>query len=415
MGFWKTPFEKDPPPVPRRASSPVPASPPESANDAATSADILELSRIGTPDGPPLDDALLLFARLRRSPHEARAIEELVILSASRTLPEPLALAAASALVDRGESATALRLLSSATSPHALLLLADLHAEKGSLPVAVALVERVLLRDFDCPGARERHERWRAFLGLVHAAERDEANAPTLVTSEPETPYVLLREVGRGGAATVYEAEDREIGRRLALKMYHDGVRDRAQLEHEAKSAVLLAGPGVVRVLDVDPHHGWISLEWAPLGSLRDQMRARRRETLFPIERWALPLATTLARIHAAGWVHMDVKPANVLLATRARPLLADFGTARRIGEPSVPGSMGYVSPERLAGRPCDPRDDVYGFGRVVEDALQFCGDESSELTARLRSLASACVAPEEERLEGAAQIVTLLRTEGTR
>ncbi len=73
--------------------------------------------------------------------------------------------------------------------------------------------------------------------------------------------------------------------------------------------------------------------------------------------------------MHAAGWVHHDVKPANVLFRTPGEPLLSDFGTARRRGEPSPPGSLGFVSPERLAGRASEPRDDVYGFGRILEEA----------------------------------------------
>ena len=62
----------------------------------------------------------------------------------------------------------------------------------------------------------------------------------------------------------------------------------------------------------------------------------------------------TLARVHAGGWVHHDVKPANVLLADLDTPVLTDFGIARKVGEPSPAGSLGYVSPERLAGRASD-------------------------------------------------------------
>src|SRR5439155_17105243 len=103
----------------------------------------------------------------------------------------------------------------------------------------------------------------------------------------------------------------------------------------------------------------------------RQRLRSRdAREVVLPIERWALPLAAALARVLAARWVHHDVKPANVLFAAADRPLLADFGSARLAGEPSPPGSLGYVSPERLAGRASDPRDDVFGFGRLLEDVL---------------------------------------------
>ncbi len=403
MSWWKKLFDDNTTVKPLAHAAPAP--PP-----AAVPPDIARLAALGTPDGPSVDEALALLARLRRTPNEARALNELVNLSAGASLPEPLAIAAAAALIDRGEAPSALRLLKGASSPDALLLSADLRAELGELPAALALIERVLLRELDHPGARDRHRRWRTLLGLGAEAARSDASAPTMVTSEPDAPYVLLREVGRGGAGAVYEAEDRELGRKLALKVYHEPERNRAQLEHEAKVAVLLAGRGVLRVFDVDPAHGWISLEWAPHGSVRDRLRAHDLAPLLPIERWALPLAVTLARIHAAGWVHLDVKPANVLLSAAEAPLLADFGTARKTGEPASPGSLGYVSPERLAGRVCEPRDDVYGFGRLLEDVLQQAPSDERHL--RWRALASACVAPDGERLADAQQIVTRIQTE---
>ncbi len=215
------------------------------------------------------------------------------------------------------------------------------------------------------------------------------AEQNTVVAAEPDSPYQLLREVARGGAGAVYEAEDRELGRRLALKVYHEPTRDRDQLLHEVRTAVALAGPGVVRVFDLDPDHGWIALEWAPLGAIRERIRARDDKSLRPIERWLLPLARALARVHDGGLVHLDVKPANVLLVAPDAPALADFGIARRAGEPSPPGSMGYLSPERLAKRPADFRDDVYAFGRVLEDVLDAVG--RPEDRTRFTPLARLC------------------------
>jgi serine/threonine-protein kinase len=114
--------------------------------------------------------------------------------------------------------------------------------------------------------------------------------------------------------------------------------------------------------------------------------------------------------VHAAGWVHHDVKPANVLLAAPDRPLLADFGTARRAGEPSPPGSLGYVSPERLSGRASDPRDDVFGFGRILEDALAALA--GTDLPPAWRELAIACSGPDAGRPNDARALLTRLRVE---
>jgi serine/threonine-protein kinase len=378
-----------------------------------------QLACYGRPDGPSLDEALQLFADVRAQPEEGRAIAQLLALEASAPLPEPLLVAVASALADRGEGATAAQVLARAASTAALMLRADLLAAAGDLAVALSLVERVLLRDIDRLGARERHARWRLALGVAEAPKPPDT-AATLLTSEPESPFRLIREVGRGGAGTVYEAEDRELGRRVALKVYHRPDRDRAQLLHEARVAVALAGPGIVRVFDVDPDHGWIAMEWARHGTLRSWLRERSPavQPMKPIESWVHSLARCLARVHASGWVHHDVKPANILLARSTDggetpgvvPLLTDFGTARRIGEPSPPGSLGYVSPERLAGRPSSPRDDVYGFGRVLEEALgEGALGEGGEGARPWRTLALMCTGPDEGRPDSGATLVSYL------
>jgi serine/threonine-protein kinase len=200
----------------------------------------------------------------------------------------------------------------------------------------------------------------------------------------------------------VFEARDRELGRTVALKVYHQPERDRAQLLSEARVAAALAGPGVVRVFDVDPADGWLAIEWASLGALRDLLRPLpepgARVSLEALATWVPKLAAALARVHEQGWVHHDVKPANILMSTdddgRPTPWLADFGSARRMGEPSPPGSLGYVSPERIAGRASDPRDDVYGFGRVLEDVLGRVGPHDEAW----RRLAVACVGPDDQR-----------------
>ncbi len=381
-------------------------------------AEVERLALLGERNGPTAEEARVTLQRMRSSPWEARAIEMLLTRAQLAPLAEPLAVLVASTLVDRGEAARAIPLLAHAVTSPALLLAADLVADQGDVPRAIAVVERVLLRDLDYPGARERHLRWRALLGYeAHAAKAD-AGTTRVVPKATDAPFLLLREVARGGAGAVYEAEDRELTRRVAVKVYYDPERDRPQLTHEARVAVAVAGPGIVRVLDVDPDHGWLALEWAPLGALRDAIRARDPARLLPLERWLLPLAASLARVHAAGWVHNDVKPANVLLRAVEVPILTDFGIARRAGEPAPAGSLGYVSPERLAGRASHPRDDVYGFGRILEDALDAIDAAPAlaehAVVARLRPLAAACVGPDEGRPDGGRALVTRLKVEAT-
>jgi eukaryotic-like serine/threonine-protein kinase len=369
---------------------------------------IEELVRVGAPDGLSCDEAVARFARLRSTPDEGRAIRRLLAKDAIAPLPEPLLLAVASALVDRGEEAMASAALARASSLPGLILRADLLERRGDLAGAMALVERVLLRDIDWVGARERHARWRDAQGRgPPRSERGPiaASAATWLSS----PFQVLREVARGGAGVVYEAEDRDLGRRLALKVYHRPDRDRAQLLHEARVAVALAGEGVVRVFDADPDRGWIALEWAPLGALRGHLLRADASAIGGVFPWAAPLARALARVHAAGWVHQDVKPDNILLRAPGAPLLSDFGSARRRGAPSSPGSLGYVSPERVAGRPSDPRDDVYAFGRVLEDALDAGAEGDAHVETGWREVASACSGPDDLRPRDGAELVLLL------
>lgn len=404
MGFWDL-FKKKAPPAAEPSQVPPPAAPAPTAEPVPK--ELERLLRVGLPGGPTDAEALAAFAALRGTPDEAGAVDELSRTVQIRPLPEPLLVELGATLVDRGELEGARRVLAPATSPPALVLLADLAERRGDLPGAIALIERVLLRDLDHPGARERHRRWRTQLGL-DLEQKPIAAGATVVAREPDAPFDLLREVGRGGAAAVYQAVDRQLGRHVALKVYHQPERDRDQLAHEARVAVSLEGAGIVRVLDVDPAHGWIALEWAPAGALREQIRARDLGGLLPVERWALPLANALARVHAAGWVHHDVKPANVLLSRTGAAILTDFGSARRIGEASPPGSLGYVSPERMKGRASDPKDDVYGFGRILEDVLQAVGGQGA--TERFRAFAASCAGPDDGRPADGAALVRRFR-----
>ncbi|HEY4016663.1 MAG TPA: protein kinase [Polyangiaceae bacterium] len=363
--------------------------------------DARELDRLtsfGSPGGATTEEVLRAFAYLRTTPHEHRAVDWLIARNARTPLPDALLVALASALLDRGDAAGAERVIAPCTSSAALVLRSDLSALAGDIETASALVERVLARDVDSPGARERYARLRGRLGRTDPKPlaREAPIAPRTV----DAPFELVREVGRGAAGAVFEAKDRALGRTVALKVYHRPDRDGSQLLHEARVASAIAGPGVIRVFDVHPRHGWLAMEWAALGALGALLHRGERATP-PVDVWAPPLARALVRVHEAGWVHHDVKPANVLLRSAGDPILGDFGVARRPGEPASPGSRGYVSPERQAGSASDVRDDVYGFGRILEDAL--AASASREEAEPWRALARACTGPADGRPLGAA------------
>jgi serine/threonine-protein kinase len=372
---------------------------------------IQRLARIGMPDGPTVDEAIATLRQVRGTVLEATAVMWALRGASSRPIPEPIKVACADILASRGDEGGALRVLTGVSSTPGLILASDLYASSGQLARAVGTIERVLARDLDAPGARERHQRWSVALGYGQKPVRRLDEATVVAPQAASGPFRLLREVARGGAGAVYEAEDEVLGRRVAFKVYHGRGKDRQVLEREARMAVKLAGPGVLRVLDADPGEGWVALEWVPRGSVRDMLRTGDLATLAPIGRWARPFARALARVHAEGVVHADVKPANLLLRQPDDPVLGDFGIARAVGAPNEGGgSAGYLSPERLGGRPTDPRDDVYGFGRVLEDVLHrleeaHAGDDMDAF----RALAHRCLGPDDARPANGAELVRAL------
>ncbi|WP_437595268.1 serine/threonine-protein kinase [Sorangium sp. So ce590] len=382
--------------------------------------DIARLRSSGTRDAPSTDEVIAILRRARGTLREAEAVAHLVAAMAERVLPDPIRVACADLLAARGDELGALSVLEGAasrergggsraqpvSSTEGLVLAADLYASLGQLPRAVGAIERVLAREIDAPGARERHHRWRAALGAERPAAARVEDVTVVAPSAGKTPFRLLREVARGGAGVVYEAEDEVLGRRIGFKVYHGRGGDRSHLAREVRLAAALAGPGVVRVFDADPDEGWIALEWIARGSVRDALRAGDAAALAPVARWARPLARALARIHERGYVHADVKPANVLLRSLAEPVLSDFGLARPRGAPSAGGSPGYVSPERLAGRPSDPRDDIYGYGRVLEDVLVRLEPLGGEGLAPWKELSLRCLGPDDERPQDGAALV---------
>jgi len=355
--------------------------------------------------------AELLRARGTRS--ERALLDAVVEARQEGRAPAPLLIAAAQIFAQRGQPDRALALIDDLRDHAALLLAADLRAERGELAHALTLIERILVRDIDYAGARERHRRWRERL----AGPRVETGAPEqptlLIADAPQTGLRIVAEAGRGGAATVYEAVDELLGRRVALKLYHRRVSERAKLEREARIAVSLAGPGVVRVFDADPERGFIVMEWVAGGALKDRIRRADASLLLPLERWFLPLVAAVARVHASGIVHADLKPANVLFRAPEQPIVSDFGAAHRIGETSTGGSLGYMSPERLLERPLAFGDDVYALGRILEDALGSALDGTSLDAAgrrRWEGIARAALAPAGERPGNAAALLDLTR-----
>jgi eukaryotic-like serine/threonine-protein kinase len=393
-------------------------------DDAAKRRDtqLLRLRRVGRRGGYEVADAIAVLRGHEGRPEQSDDLHALVEgLEAPGVAGLPLdalRVACATLLDDRGRRADALRLVAGGRSVAAMMMAAELHAAEGDLPKAVSMVERVLARAIDTPGARERHERWSGQLGR-RKVELDDGGATTVAPTMDKTTFRLTREVARGGSGAVYEAEDELLGRRLAYKVYHRAqddqaaARRRAGIEREARLAIRLAGPGVLRIYDADASNGWLAMEWLPGGSLRDLLKQGRIDELLPLDRWLPKLLSAVARVHDEGLVHSDLKPANILFRGQHEPVLSDFGACQLAGEQALAGTPGYMSPERIDDDHLDSRDDVYALGRIIEDVLgardDAEGDDAHEADARRwAAVGLACLASGESRPAHARAVLEL-------
>lgn len=334
--------------------------------------------------------ALAALQRAAGTTLEHQALAACLTAHGRRRAPSELLCVAAELFTRRGDAEAALRLLDGLEEPRGWLLEADLRAERGQHAAALALVERALAYSIDAPGALDRVRRWRPQKSVAPGA-----NQPTLLAaSAPHPSLRITSEAGRGGAATVYQAEDTALGRTVALKVYHRPERAREHLLREARMAVRFSGNGVVRVFDVAPDSGWLAMEWAARGSLRQCLEREPRE-LPPLEATLHALVATLARIHGAGYVHADIKPGNILFRADSAVLLSDFGLSVPLGAPHLGQSAGYAPPERLQGGAAAAADDVYAVGQVLGEMLDAGASASNPSAAAWRELAALLTSPE--------------------
>ncbi|HEY6039446.1 MAG TPA: serine/threonine-protein kinase, partial [Kofleriaceae bacterium] len=187
----------------------------------------------------------------------------------------------------------------------------------------------------------------------------------------------MLGHLGSGGMGVVLSAYDPVLDRRVALKLVRPSARSattsaRALLRREAQAMARLSHPNVVAVHDVGEVGGqqFIAMEFVDGQTLRDWLRERHdwREVV----RMFRAVGAGLAAAHAAGLVHRDFKPENVLIGRDGRPRVVDFGLVVETGEPggAGAGTPGYMSPEQLVGDPNDARGDQFSFCVALYEAL---------------------------------------------
>ncbi|WGL51090.1 serine/threonine-protein kinase [Nocardioides sp. BP30] len=192
--------------------------------------------------------------------------------------------------------------------------------------------------------------------------------------------YALGRELGRGGMGAVWLGTDEVLGRPVALKRLAPAHSpSRARAEREARLAARLSHPHVVAVYDLvtEAEDQWLVMEYVEGSTLAAHVTAEgplSPDAAAPLLR---QIADALAAAHAAGIVHRDVKPSNILLDAVGEAKLTDFGIARSDDLDAtltqtgfLTGSPAYLAPEVAAGAPAGPASDVWSLGATAFHAL---------------------------------------------
>ena len=212
--------------------------------------------------------------------------------------------------------------------------------------------------------------------------------------------YVLGEVLGEGSSGTIYRARQPGVGREVAIKVIRADLANSARFverfEAEAQLIARLEHPHIVPLYDFwrEPGGAYLVLRLLRGGNAEQSLRSEGRWTLQRATQLVDEIGGALTAAHAAGVVHRDVKPANVLFDERGRSYLADFGIATSLNQLRLvhtqglpegsPSAMDYASPEQLVGEPSTPQSDLYSFASTIR-ALLGDGDIPAELDSLLR------------------------------
>jgi serine/threonine-protein kinase len=195
--------------------------------------------------------------------------------------------------------------------------------------------------------------------------------------------YVEVEPIGAGGMGEIFRARDEELGRRVAVKILSEPYAAdnalRRRFKREALAAARVSGdPNIVTIFDVGEHRRrpFIVMEYLGGGSLEDRARKRVPCPAGQVLEWLEDAASALDAAHAAGIVHRDVKPGNLLLDNHGHVHVADFGIASAAGLDSftktgtILGTAGYLAPEQARGERATPATDLYALAVVAFELL---------------------------------------------
>ena len=210
-------------------------------------------------------------------------------------------------------------------------------------------------------------------------------SAPALAVGETLSHYRVEAKIGEGGMGAVYRAYDTELRRQVALKVlapaYLADPKHKQGLMREARAASALSHPNIVAIYEVGfDGVDFIAMEFVEGKTFGELIPAKGLPLAKALD-YAMQIASGLAKAHAAGVIHRDLKPGNIMLTAEGLVKLLDFGLARRVHveqeestqtlERYIAGTPAYMSPEQVEGRASDMRSDVFSFGVVLYRMLR--------------------------------------------
>jgi tetratricopeptide (TPR) repeat protein/tRNA A-37 threonylcarbamoyl transferase component Bud32 len=208
--------------------------------------------------------------------------------------------------------------------------------------------------------------------------------------------YQIVEKLGEGGMAVVYRAEDTKLHRQVALKFLPadalEREEDRARFVAEARAAAALDHPNICTVHEIneaDGHH-FISMAFVEGRDIKEIVESDGPMKILDAAKTSVQIAEGLAAAHEKGFVHRDIKSANVMITPKGRAKIMDFGLAyreiagRTDPESQTMGTVAYGSPEQLSGGTVDHRSDIWSFGvtlyEMLTGELPFKGDYESAI-----------------------------------
>jgi serine/threonine protein kinase len=193
--------------------------------------------------------------------------------------------------------------------------------------------------------------------------------------------YKILEKIGEGGMGVVYKAEDTKLGRPVALKFLPAHLlasdTEKQRFLNEAQTAARLSHPGICTIHEIDTagEHTFIAMEYITGEDLAHKISPGPLE-FNQAAQIALDLCGALREAHAAGVIHRGIKPSNVMISSKGRPVLLEFGVAGLKGDPKLTrtattiGTSAYMSPEQVRGEHVDQRTDIWSLGVVLYQML---------------------------------------------